>query len=79
MSTESLTAASLSAQAEVMHGIVKSITRSSGNSKESEPKTEERHVHVEEHAKDHAVVRDIIIGFSDGLTVPFALCAALSS
>ena len=34
----------------------------------------------EEHHSDHGdVIRDIIIGYADGLTVPFALTAGLSS
>ncbi|KAH8687409.1 Ccc1 family [Tricladium varicosporioides] len=35
--------------------------------------------HTEYHREDNGVVRDIIIGFADGLTVPFALTAGLSS
>lgn len=35
--------------------------------------------HKESHAKHGDLVRDFIIGFSDGLTVPFALTAGLSS
>ena len=36
--------------------------------------------HVEAHTGQYdAVLRDVIIGFSDGLTVPFALTAGLSS
>ncbi|KAF2192107.1 DUF125-domain-containing protein [Zopfia rhizophila CBS 207.26] len=35
--------------------------------------------HAEKHAENGAVVRDAIIGFADGLTVPFALTAGLSS
>lgn len=35
--------------------------------------------HIERHSDYNAIVRDIIIGFADGLTVPFALCAGLSS
>lgn len=35
--------------------------------------------HVEEHFDRPEIVRDIIIGLSDGLTVPFALGAGLSS
>ncbi|KAK3385786.1 VIT family-domain-containing protein [Podospora didyma] len=37
--------------------------------------------HVERHANNgyDAVLRDVILGFSDGLTVPFALTAGLSS
>ncbi|KAK3689268.1 VIT family-domain-containing protein [Podospora appendiculata] len=36
--------------------------------------------HIEKHTSNHdAVLRDLIIGFSDGLTVPFALTAGLSS
>jgi vacuolar iron transporter family protein len=38
------------------------------------PQTE----HVERHFTSSAVVRDIVIGMSDGLTVPFALAAGLS-
>jgi vacuolar iron transporter family protein len=34
--------------------------------------------HVEKHFTSSAVVRDIVIGISDGLTVPFALAAGLS-
>lgn len=36
--------------------------------------------HVEKHMGQYdSILRDIIIGFSDGLTVPFALTAGLSS
>ena len=35
--------------------------------------------HKEQHSEHGDVVRDIIIGFADGLTVPFALTAGLSS
>jgi hypothetical protein len=35
--------------------------------------------HSEEHSDYGDVVRDVIIGFADGLTVPFALTAGLSS
>ncbi|MEO8167844.1 MAG: VIT1/CCC1 transporter family protein [bacterium] len=34
--------------------------------------------HIEHHFTSSAVVRDIVIGMSDGLTVPFALAAGLS-
>jgi predicted membrane protein (TIGR00267 family) len=34
--------------------------------------------HVEEHLQSSDVLRDIVIGMSDGLTVPFALAAGLS-
>src|SRR5687767_15412845 len=34
--------------------------------------------HVERHFTAGAVVRDIVIGMADGLTVPFALAAGLS-
>src|SRR5512143_1804351 len=34
--------------------------------------------HVEKHFKGSEIVRDIVIGMSDGLTVPFALAAGLS-
>lgn len=34
--------------------------------------------HVEEHFQASDTVRDIVIGMSDGLTVPFALAAGLS-
>jgi VIT1/CCC1 family predicted Fe2+/Mn2+ transporter len=37
-----------------------------------------RHGHVEYHATSPEIVRDIVIGMSDGLTVPFALAAGLS-
>lgn len=35
-------------------------------------------VHQEKHFESSATVRDIVIGLSDGLTVPFALAAGLS-
>ena len=35
-------------------------------------------LHVEKHFTSGAIVRDIVIGMSDGLTVPFALAAGLS-
>lgn len=36
------------------------------------------HPHKEEHFKSSEMVRDIVIGMADGLTVPFALAAGLS-
>ena len=36
------------------------------------------HLHHEEHMKSSDRLRDIVIGMSDGLTVPFALAAGLS-
>lgn len=36
------------------------------------------HKHVESHLKSSAALTDIVIGMSDGLTVPFALAAGLS-
>lgn len=36
------------------------------------------HQHKEKHFTSGEIVRDIIIGVSDGLTVPFALAAGLS-
>jgi vacuolar iron transporter family protein len=38
----------------------------------------DRHLHKEEHMKSSDALRDIVIGMSDGLTVPFALAAGLS-
>lgn len=35
--------------------------------------------HIEHHFQGSATIRDIVIGMSDGLTVPFALAAGLSS
>jgi len=35
--------------------------------------------HKEKHSGHNEIVRDVIIGFADGLTVPFALTAGLSS
>jgi vacuolar iron transporter family protein len=35
-------------------------------------------LHIEKHFTGSAMVRDIVIGMSDGLTVPFALAAGLS-
>jgi vacuolar iron transporter family protein len=34
--------------------------------------------HHEQHLTSSAVLRDVVIGMSDGLTVPFALAAGLS-
>ncbi|MEI9956494.1 MAG: hypothetical protein WDM90_09385 [Ferruginibacter sp.] len=36
------------------------------------------HEHAETHLKSSDALRDIVIGMSDGLTVPFALAAGLS-
>lgn len=36
------------------------------------------HTHKEEHMQSSDLLRDIVIGMSDGLTVPFALAAGLS-
>lgn len=36
------------------------------------------HQHLERHAGSGEVIRDIVIGLADGLTVPFALAAGLS-
>lgn len=38
----------------------------------------DQHPHVEEHLRSSAMLTDIVIGMSDGLTVPFALAAGLS-
>ncbi len=40
--------------------------------------TPEIHAHPEKHFESSELVRDIVIGMSDGLTVPFALAAGLS-
>lgn len=40
--------------------------------------TKNIHAHVEEHMQGSEILRDIVIGMSDGLTVPFALAAGLS-
>jgi VIT1/CCC1 family predicted Fe2+/Mn2+ transporter len=36
------------------------------------------HPHIEQHFRSTDTVRDVVIGMSDGLTVPFALAAGLS-
>src|SRR5579883_958903 len=36
------------------------------------------HTHIEKHFQSSDLVTDIVIGMSDGLTVPFALAAGLS-
>jgi VIT1/CCC1 family predicted Fe2+/Mn2+ transporter len=36
------------------------------------------HFHAEQHFRSSETVRDVVIGMSDGLTVPFALAAGLS-
>ena len=40
--------------------------------------TQLAHSHNEEHMQSSDILRDIVIGMSDGLTVPFALAAGLS-
>src|SRR5579871_2033058 len=35
--------------------------------------------HIEEHMQSSEILTDIVIGMSDGLTVPFALAAGLSA
>ena len=37
-----------------------------------------KHTHKEEHLQSSDLLRDVVIGMSDGLTVPFALAAGLS-
>ena len=37
-----------------------------------------KHAHIEGHFQSTETVRDVVIGLSDGLTVPFALAAGLS-
>lgn len=37
------------------------------------------HPHIEHHKAPSEFLRDAIIGFADGLTVPFALTAGLSA
>src|ERR1700753_771918 len=43
-----------------------------------ESSTPAGHTHIEEHMQGSEVLTDIVIGMSDGLTVPFALAAGLS-
>src|SRR5580692_12017077 len=38
----------------------------------------DEHRHIEEHMQSSKILTDIVIGMSDGLTVPFALAAGLS-
>jgi vacuolar iron transporter family protein len=46
---------------------------------EGDPDSHSAHSpHVESHFQSTATVRDVVIGLSDGLTVPFALAAGLS-
>jgi hypothetical protein len=45
----------------------------------AESNTDSKKVHDEKHSDYGDIVRDLIIGFADGLTVPFALTAGLSS
>ncbi|KAF3047056.1 hypothetical protein E8E12_010855 [Didymella heteroderae] len=46
---------------------------------DAEPSDVPDTLHWEQHSDNNDVVSDIIIGFADGLTVPFALTAGLSS
>jgi VIT1/CCC1 family predicted Fe2+/Mn2+ transporter len=38
----------------------------------------DQHQHIEEHLKSSDFLTDVVIGMSDGLTVPFALAAGLT-
>ena len=38
----------------------------------------EHHHHTEQHFQQSEIIKDIVIGMADGLTVPFALAAGLS-
>ncbi|MGH2564858.1 MAG: VIT1/CCC1 transporter family protein [Ginsengibacter sp.] len=40
--------------------------------------SDHHHHHAEEHLQSSDILRDVVIGMSDGLTVPFALAAGLS-
>ena len=42
-------------------------------------KIKSKKAHAEKHSAYGDIIRDVIIGFADGLTVPFALTAGLSS
>ncbi|MDE3253821.1 MAG: VIT1/CCC1 transporter family protein, partial [Bacteroidota bacterium] len=42
------------------------------------PPHPDHHHHTEEHLTSSEILTDIVIGMSDGLTVPFALAAGLS-
>ncbi len=44
-----------------------------------QPDLHQHHHHDEEHFGSSDILKDIVIGMSDGLTVPFALAAGLSS
>jgi vacuolar iron transporter family protein len=43
-----------------------------------QPHIHDHHHHTEEHLQSSDILRDVVIGMSDGLTVPFALAAGLS-
>ncbi len=47
--------------------------------KATRSKSKREATHNEKHNEYGDIIRDIIIGFADGLTVPFALTAGLSS
>src|SRR6202046_3989512 len=49
------------------------------NSSSTPPPQGDRDPHVESHFESSETVRDIVIGLSDGLTVPFALAAGRSA
>src|SRR4051812_15045766 len=54
-------------------GLLLSYTNNAMDKKE-----QHSHPHEENHLKSSDALRDIVIGMSDGLTVPFALAAGLS-
>jgi len=47
--------------------------------KATRSKSKRQAAHNEKHNNYNDIIRDVIIGFADGLTVPFALTAGLSS
>ena len=53
--------------------------QSSSHETPSSPLAKELLDHVEPHFENSDIVRDIVIGLSDGLTVPFALAAGLAT
>jgi VIT1/CCC1 family predicted Fe2+/Mn2+ transporter len=55
------------------------ITPSPSNHDSAESVENQTPTHKEKHSGHSEIVSDIIIGFADGLTVPFALTAGLSS
>jgi vacuolar iron transporter family protein len=54
------------------------FSRTAAKNSSMDTTSDRGHFHIEEHMRGSEILTDIVIGMSDGLTVPFALAAGLS-